>query len=421
MNPWLLLASSFLGVLGGAGFMLFVSKRLLAAQPLPPAAAPAPTGPSPEMELALKNLATEVMSANSKSFLELARTQLHQESALQQRQVETLVKPLADQVAGYKKELAELESARNKEYGGLDRLLKSVVESNQQLKSETSNLVNALKRPTVRGRWGEIQLRRVVEMAGLSKHCDFSEQVSVDSDEGRLRPDLIVNLPNGRQIVIDSKAVLNGYLEAEEATDDLTRKAALIRHASAVKTRITELSRKNYWDQFKQAPEFVVLFIPGEAFFSAALEVMPDLVETGFDQKVVLATPTTLMALLKAVAFGWRQEQLAENSRRIADQANRIYQGLAVWTQHLATLGTSLDRATKAYNSAVGSLEKSVLPPTRKMREYGVTAKDELAELPTIDTALRKPQETLASENPAVSDETSAKIVGHQAPLFDLD
>jgi DNA recombination protein RmuC len=296
---------------------------------------------------------------------------------------------LADSLTKYKTELTDAEASRNKEYGSLDRLLKTVLESNQQLRGETANLVNALKRPTVRGRWGEIQLKRIVELSGLSAHCDFQEQVSVDSDEGRLRPDMIIHLPNGRDIVVDSKAILAGYLEAESATDDNSRKTALGRHAASLRTRIQELSRKNYWEQFASAPEFVVLFIPGEAFFSAALEHSPDLVEAGFEQRVIIATPTTLMALLRAVAYGWRQEQLAENAKRISEQAARVYQGLAVWTDHLATLGSSLDRASKAYNSAVGSLERTVLPPARRLKDFGVSTKDEIKELNSLETALR--------------------------------
>lgn len=349
-----------------------------------------------ELENTFKSLAGDVLKSANTSFLELAKTQLDQESqkqnaqlSLTRKEVELLVKPLSENLEKYKRDLSDAETARAKEYGSLDRVMKMILESNQVLRGETANLVNALKRPTVRGRWGEVQLRRIVELSGLSKHCDFFEQASTDSDEGRLRPDMIVRLPNSREIIVDSKAVLDGYLEAEASTDTAVRKTALTRHAAALKTRIIELSRKNYWDQFKSAPEFVVLFIPGEAFFSAAVEENPDLVEYAFAQKVVLATPTTLMALLKAVAYGWRQEQLAENARRISDQATKIYQGLATWTSHLGDVGTSLNRAVKSYNNSVGSLERTVLPPLRRMKELGVQSKDELKEIPEIESAIR--------------------------------
>lgn len=350
-----------------------------------------------ELENTFKSLAGDVLKSANTSFLELAKTQLEQESQKQRgqlemakKEVEGLVKPLAENLERYKKDLTDADAIRAKEYGSLDRVMKMILDSNQQLRGETANLVNALKRPTVRGRWGEMQLRRIVELSGLSKHCDFFEQTSTDTDDGRLRPDMIVRLPNAREIIVDAKAVLDGYLDAEASTDDVSRKTALTRHAAALKTRIIELSRKSYWDQFKASPEFVVLFVPGEAFFSAAIEENPELVEYAFSQKVVLATPTTLMALLKAVAYGWRQEQLAENARRISDQANKIYQGLATWTGHLADVGVSLNRAVKSYNNSVGSLERTVMPPLRRMKELGIQGKDEVKELPEIDTALRE-------------------------------
>ena len=350
-----------------------------------------------EMENAFKGLAGDVLKSANTSFLELAKTQLNHESQTQKSQlelakkeVEHLVKPLAETLMTYKKELSDAETKRSREYGSLDQAMKMILESNLQLKSETTNLVHALKRPTVRGRWGEVQLKRIVELSGLSQHCDFCEQVSVDTEDGRLRPDMIVSLPSGREIIVDAKAVLDGYLDAEAATDDRVRKIALTRHAAAVKTRITELSRKNYWDQFKAAPEFVVLFVPGEAFFSAALEESPDLVEYGFSQKVVLATPTTLMALLRAVAYGWRQEQLADNAKKISEQATKIYQGLATWTSHLSDVGQNLNRSVKSYNNAVGSLERTVMPPVRRLKELGVQSKDELSQTELIELTVRE-------------------------------
>jgi DNA recombination protein RmuC len=345
-----------------------------------------------ELEIRLKDLSEKLIAQSSSALGQVARSELSRESEVQKTEIKGLVAPLAEALEKFKGERGDTESKRQKEYGNLDRFLKSMVESNEKLKTETHNLVNALKRPTVRGRWGEIQLRRVVELSGMSEHVDFQEQASSTSDDGRLRPDLIVKLPGGRQIIVDSKAVLQSYLEAEEAQNESDRKLALTRHALALKTRIQELSRKNYWDQFSKAPEFVVLFIPGEAFFSAALQESPDLIENGFDQKVILATPTTLMALLRAVAFGWRQESLADNARLIADSASKLYQALGVWTGHLADVEQGLERATKAFNNAVGSLERNVLPSARKMKELGVSSKTELTELKGVETSLRKPE-----------------------------
>ncbi|HVJ64951.1 MAG TPA: DNA recombination protein RmuC [Bdellovibrionota bacterium] len=355
-----------------------------------------------EMELQFRNLAEESLRRNREEFLALAGAQFEKEQerakgqlaglkSEAQKEVELLVRPLADTLKRYQEGLSLAEQNRSKEYGSLDRMLKVLSESNEALKKETTNLSHALKRPTVRGRWGEIQLRRVVELSGMSAHCDFSEQNSVTTEEeSKLRPDMVINLPNKRKIVLDSKAVMDAYLDAEAATDDEVRKNSLRRHAMGIRSRIQDLSRKSYWDQFPESPEFVILFIPGEAFFSAALQADPELVEYGFHQKVVLATPTNLMALLKAVEYGWRQEQVAENARKISLEAVKIYQGLATWSSHLGTVGTSLDRSVKAYNAAMGSLERTVLPPVRRLRELGVSAKDEVVQPPSIETAARE-------------------------------
>lgn len=358
-----------------------------------------------ELEQTFKSVAGDVLQNANRSFLDLAKTQLAQEAQTHQSQmdlakkeVEFLVKPLAESLQIYKKEINEMESKRSKDQGSLDGAMRMILETNQKLRDETQQLVNALKRPTVRGRWGEVQLKRIVELAGLSRHCDFSEQVSVNTEDGRLRPDMVIRLPNGRDIVVDSKAVLEGYLEAESLRDDVQRKVALQKHAQALKTRITELSKKSYWDQFKNTPEFVVLFIPGEAFFSAALEEMPDLVEYGFSQKVVLATPTTLMALLRAVAFGWRQEQLAENAKKISEQASRLYQGLSSWMSHLQDVGTHVGRAAKSYNNAVGSLERTVAPPIRRLKDLGVSAKDEVKIPEVVESTIRDVQVALLED-----------------------
>lgn len=367
-----------------------------------------------EMELHFRNLTEESLKRNREDFLNLATSQFDKEQERAknqlnniqqeaQKEVEMLVKPLADTLKRYQEGLTASEQNRSKEYGSLDRMMKVLAESNEALKKETTQLSHALKRPTVRGRWGEIQLRRVVELSGMSAHCDFTEQTSVSTDDGRQRPDMIINLPSKRKIVLDSKAVMDAYLEAEASVDDEARKTAMRRHAAGIRSRILELSRKSYWDQFKESPEFVILFIPGEAFFSAALQVDPELVEYGFHQKVVLATPTNLMALLKAVEYGWRQEQVAENARKIAEEASKIYQGLAVWSAHLGNLGSSLDKSVKAYNASVGSLERTVMPPVRRLRELGVSSKDAVSEPSLIETATR---EILTSSSPAEIEES---------------
>jgi DNA recombination protein RmuC len=350
-----------------------------------------------KLQAQLKQATADAMLGASQNFLNLAETRMQNEAQKQQHQldstkkdVESLVKPLAQALDKYQQNLIDSEKLRAQDNGSLDRMLKMVLESSTQLKTETTNLVHALKRPTVRGRWGELQLRRVVELAGMSEHCDFTEQNTVDSEEGRLRPDMVVRMPSQRVVVVDSKATLAGYLDAEAATDETIRKGALSRHAAAVRLRIQELSRKNYWDQFENAPEFVVLFIPGEAFFSAALEEQPDLVEYGFNQKVVLATPSTLMALLKAVAYGWRQEQLSQNAKEVSELASRIYQGLSVWTSHLANVGVSIDRAAKSYNMAVGSLERTVMPPLRKLKDSGISVKAELSKVEQVENSIRE-------------------------------
>ena len=349
------------------------------------------------IESLLKATASQVLQSQSQDLLKTAQEVFGKQTELNKKDLESLVKPLNESVLNYKKSLEEVEAKRNKEYGGLDGLIRAVLESNEKLGRETLQLSNALKRPTVRGRWGEIQLRRIVELAGMIQNVDFEEQTSVDSEEGRLRPDMIVRLPGDRRIVVDSKATLGAYLDSEGAADETTRKAHLVRHAQSVKARVVELSRKNYWEQFKSAPEFVVLFIPGEMFLSAALIEDPGLLEDAFKNRVVIATPSTLMALLRAVSFGWRQEALAENARKIGEEASRLYQALTVWTSHLGTVGGSLERATKAFNASVGSLERTVLPPARRMKELGVSGKDELAEVKPVELSPRLFEEPAAT------------------------
>jgi len=287
-------------------------------------------------------------------------------------------------------QLRAIENVRSAAYGTLSEQVKSLAETQTQLRSETANLVKALRAPIVRGRWGEIQLKRVVELAGMIDHCDFYEQGSVTTDDGRLRPDLIVRLPGAKNIVVDAKAPLQAYLEALEAPTDELRTAKLKEHAAQVRNHTAKLSAKGYWEHLQPTPEFVVLFLPGETFFSAALEQDPSLIEQGVNQRVILATPTTLIALLRAVAYGWRQEQVAENAQQISDLGQELYERIAIMVEHLAVLRSSLNTSVGAFNRTVGAMQERVLPSVRKFKELGIASKKELKEFEPIDSVPRE-------------------------------
>jgi DNA recombination protein RmuC len=331
-------------------------------------------------------LAADALRKNNESFLELAAVKLGQK----EQAVEHLVAPLKESLLKVDGKLQELEVARKGAYSSLAEQVRQLTETQKELRSETGNLVSALRdRPNVRGRWGEIQLRRVVEMAGMIEHCDFETQAHVATEDGRLRPDLIVQLPGGKKVVVDAKMAGQAYLESLSCTDDESRLVKLREHARQVRDHVTKLSAKSYWAQFDQTPEFVILFIPGETFLSAALEQDPALIEDGVNQQVIIATPTTLIALLRAVSYGWRQETIAESARAVSDLGRELYTRLATLTEHFAKVGRGLETAVRSYNETVGSLETRVLPSARKFKEHGISPAGELAPLSVVDRSVR--------------------------------
>ncbi len=307
-----------------------------------------------------------------------------------QKAVEELVKPAVESLSKLDDQLRQIEKERSQSQGALRIQL-------ELLGAQTGKLADALKTPVVRGRWGEVQLRNVVEIAGMSEHCDFDEQTSLTVDGAKLRPDMVVRLPGGKNVVVDSKAPLKAYLEALDAADETSRTVKLKEHAGQIRKHVEQLSSKAYWDACKPTPEFVVLFLPGEMFFSAALQQDPSLMEDAWAKKIILATPTTLMAVLRSVAYAWRQEQLAENAQRISALGQELHERIATMIGYIADLGGALDKAVKTYNQTVNSIESRVVVTARKFKDLGVASKKEIGELKQIESAPREPAKNNAA------------------------
>jgi len=345
---------------------------------------------------AFDSLAGETLRSNSELFLRLAREALGRDQAIAQSSlmeretaIAQLIEPIRSALQKTEAQVEALERDRRDAFASLRTQIETLSQGQNQLQRETRNLVTALRRPEVRGRWGELTLRRLVELAGMSEHCDFTEQLSIPGIEGSLRPDMVVHMPESRDIVVDVKAPLDAYLEALEAATDEQRQLALKRHGQQVEARVRQLSGKSYWAQFEHSPEFVVLFLPGDQFLSAALAERPELLESALKQNVILATPSTLIALLKTVAYGWRQAAVAENAAVIRGLGQELYRRLGNFTAHIGRMGQRLGSAVEAYNAAVGSLERQVMPQARRFTELGVTSDAPLPELEQVDMVPR--------------------------------
>ena len=345
-------------------------------------------------------LSNRALKENNQTFLQLAQESLKQfhvqakgDLELKEKAVENLIKPVREALEKTEQQIRMMENDRKEAYGSLTKHLETMVQTQQLLQGETRNLVQALRRPEVRGQWGEMTLKRLAELAGMVEHCDFYEQEHTATDDGRMRPDMIVRMPDGREIVVDVKTPLDAYLSAVEASDDETRRKHLEHHARKVRERVRELASKAYWTQFKKAPDFVILFIPGDQFLGAALDMDRSLLEDALKQKVILTTPTSFVALLRAVAYGWRQESLSANAEHIREVGEELYIRLSTFSEHLLKLGRSLNSTVADYNKTVGSFEAKLLPGARKFSEMGVGGDKALEEPERIEKAVRDVQE----------------------------
>lgn len=351
------------------------------------------------------SLSNSALKANSEEFLKLAQENLKQyqlqaqnELSQKEKSFENLVKPIKDTLEKTEQQIRQMEHERKQAHGALTQHLHSMLEAHQALQGETRNLVNALRRPEVRGQWGELTLKRLAELAGMVEHCDFYEQEHTTTEKGALRPDMIVRMPGKREIVVDVKTPLDAYISAVETTDTTQRAQFLQRHTRNVRERVKELSNKTYWAQFKESPDFVVLFIPGEQFLSAALDNDPDLLEFAMQQKVILATPTSLVALLRAIAYGWRQESLTANAEQIRQIGSELYHRLATFADHMGKIGKSLSSSILHFNKAVGSLDTRILPSAKKFTEMGISSEKPIEPLTQIETNTRSVETTAERE-----------------------
>ena len=341
---------------------------------------------------AFRSLAADALSKNNSDFLELAtqrfaalRTETIGELETRKTAIEGLVAPFSQTLSKLEEQTQQLEVSRVKQMTSLEIHLQDLAQAQINLQSETSRLVNALRKPHVRGRWGQIALRKTAELAGMSQYCDFREEVTVSNEDGTFRPDMIVDLPSGRQVIVDAKVSLSAYLEALEAETDNERQAAMRKHAQQIKQHVKNLAQKSYWQQFEKAPEFVVMFIPDDSFLAAAAEQERDLIEYALENHVVIATPTTFIALLKAMAYGWKQAQLAESTKEISELGKDLGDRIATFIDHLNMVGADLSGATQSYNSAVASLQTRVIPQARKFKELGAEGKKEIPDLKEIE------------------------------------
>jgi DNA recombination protein RmuC len=365
-----------------------------------------------QVRAAVESASRVALKDNSEHFVKLAREvfgrdQAEASNTLKQREeaIRQLVEPLKVALARQEEQSQAVERERRETTGKLSGQIENLVKVQDLLQRETRNLSTALRRPEVRGRWGEITLRRVVELAGMSEHCDFKEQETGGTAEtGALRPDLLVRMPDERCIVVDAKTPLDAYMDAAEAPDDEARRAALIRHAQQVEKRVRELGQKSYWEQFEHSPEFAVLFLPGDQFLSAALAERPELIDSALKQRIIVTTPSTLMALLKVIAYGWRQTRVTENAREIRELGQDLHKRLNAFTNHLQKIGRSLGNAVESFNAAVGSMERSVLPQSRKFPELGATTDAPIEPVDPIATAVRSLTVTPALESEATPD-----------------
>ncbi len=347
---------------------------------------------------AFNALANEALKTSKQDFLQLAKETINSlmnktkgDLSQHKEQIEAMVKPLSETLSNYQKYLREIEKTRSEAYGNLSKHLEQISQVSQELRSKTGELATALRNPQVGGKWGEMTLRRTAELAGMSEHCDFDEQLSTTSSSGRLRPDMIVNLPGNRKIAVDSKISFQSYIDAVNATNEEARREAMKRYAQAIRQHVQQLSSKSYWEQFEDnSVEFVVLFLPGESFYSAAIAADHSLIEYAINNRVVLSSPTTLIALLKAVAYGWRQEKLTENAEKIRQLGQELFDRMTTLMEHLARVGNSLSNTVQNYNRAVASLETRFMPSARRFNELGVGQPDKIPTIGRVDVQPRE-------------------------------